>query len=448
MEWLEGMLGVTLNTSAKFIIAFVFVLLLISFTAWVIRTVAGGRIAFRGGLRARQDRLAVVDATPVDAKRRLILVRRDNVEHLILIGGPTDVVVEAAIGAAGYAASVPERSRAPEPEPARPAPRAAEPPRPIPRPAEPTVPPRLSDTVAPRAPRGPIGDRAEPPVPPRPAVPPRTAATVRAPVSAPERVGPAAAAGAAQELPATPLRPAASPRPAAPPPAAPAPAAATSAAPTPVVAPPPSPAPQPQVAPTAEHPEPMRPVAEQRSAVERPTTERSAAPVSRSAPSASAPPPPSAPPPLRASVAPRGPAAIHEQEPRVESRAEPAPAGREAQLEEMAQRLEAALKRPLASAPRPAARPDAGSAASPRPAAPERPPLERPPLERPVPPPPVPTAAAPAGTSGDTEFDLTAALAAELNLTPEAPLPRDEAEGEAQRPTDVNIYEEIIRRDR
>jgi flagellar protein FliO/FliZ len=41
--------------------------------------------------------LAVVDYASVDSRRRLILVRRDNIEHLVLIGGPTDVVVEANI---------------------------------------------------------------------------------------------------------------------------------------------------------------------------------------------------------------------------------------------------------------------------------------------------------------------------------------------------------------
>ena len=47
--------------------------------------------------RGRQPRLAVIDYASVDARRRLILVRRDNVEHLLMIGGPTDVVVEANI---------------------------------------------------------------------------------------------------------------------------------------------------------------------------------------------------------------------------------------------------------------------------------------------------------------------------------------------------------------
>jgi hypothetical protein len=41
--------------------------------------------------------LAVTDAATVDGRRHLILIRRDNVEHLLMIGGPTDIVVEPNI---------------------------------------------------------------------------------------------------------------------------------------------------------------------------------------------------------------------------------------------------------------------------------------------------------------------------------------------------------------
>jgi hypothetical protein len=39
----------------------------------------------------------VIDAASVDGRRRLLLVRRDNVEHLVMIGGPTDIVIEQNI---------------------------------------------------------------------------------------------------------------------------------------------------------------------------------------------------------------------------------------------------------------------------------------------------------------------------------------------------------------
>ena len=54
-----------------------------------------------------ERRLGVVEQASVDGKRRLILVRRDNVEHLIMTGGPVDVVVETGIGAP----AVPQRVR-------------------------------------------------------------------------------------------------------------------------------------------------------------------------------------------------------------------------------------------------------------------------------------------------------------------------------------------------
>lgn len=65
---------------------------------WLIRR-RGGPAPFLKGGKNRQPRLQVLDATAVDARRRLVLVRRDNVEHLIMIGGPTDIVVESGIGA-------------------------------------------------------------------------------------------------------------------------------------------------------------------------------------------------------------------------------------------------------------------------------------------------------------------------------------------------------------
>ena len=55
--------------------------------------------------RTRQPRLGIVDAYDLDRQRQLVLVRRDNVEHLIMIGGPTDVVVESSIVRTQSAAS-------------------------------------------------------------------------------------------------------------------------------------------------------------------------------------------------------------------------------------------------------------------------------------------------------------------------------------------------------
>src|ERR1700719_213800 len=79
-----------------FSFAFVAVLALIGVAAWLVRRFAGNRLGANTN-RGRMPRLAVIDAAAVDNRRRLVLVRRDNVEHLLMIGGPTDIVVEPNI---------------------------------------------------------------------------------------------------------------------------------------------------------------------------------------------------------------------------------------------------------------------------------------------------------------------------------------------------------------
>jgi hypothetical protein len=80
----------------QFFLAFLVVLGLIAGTAWVVRRFGSGRSG-NGATRGRQPRLAVVDHASVDSRRRLLIIRRDNVEHLVMVGGPTDVVVETNI---------------------------------------------------------------------------------------------------------------------------------------------------------------------------------------------------------------------------------------------------------------------------------------------------------------------------------------------------------------
>ena len=63
------------------------------------RLVFAHRLRVPGG-RTRQPRLGLVDAFSLDGQRQLVLVRRDNVEHLVMIGGPNDVVVESQINRA------------------------------------------------------------------------------------------------------------------------------------------------------------------------------------------------------------------------------------------------------------------------------------------------------------------------------------------------------------
>ena len=83
-----------------FFFAFVAVLALIGLAAWLVRQFAGNRLGANTN-RGRMPRLAVIDAAAVDGRSRLVLVRRDNIEHLLMIGGPTDIVVESEYRARG-----------------------------------------------------------------------------------------------------------------------------------------------------------------------------------------------------------------------------------------------------------------------------------------------------------------------------------------------------------
>ena len=140
----------------------------------------GGWAVMPRGRRRQGSRLAVVELLAVDDRRSLALVRRDGVEHLLLIGGANDLVVEAAIGTRrpdeARPAAAPSRAAPPAAapafaEPAAPALRAAAPPEPAPeRPAAARRPagsasPAAAAPVAAQPPR-PAAARIRPPAPP------------------------------------------------------------------------------------------------------------------------------------------------------------------------------------------------------------------------------------------------------------------------------------------
>lgn len=78
----------------KFIAALLFVLALIGLLAWLARRFGlGPRLGPNTGAR----RLTLVEVMVIDARRRLVLVRRDEVEHLLLLGASSECVVESGI---------------------------------------------------------------------------------------------------------------------------------------------------------------------------------------------------------------------------------------------------------------------------------------------------------------------------------------------------------------
>src|SRR5437588_860507 len=154
----------------KFVAAFALVLLRIGAAAWLVRRFGATRID--ASARGRQPRLAVIDSAAVDGRRKLVIIRRDNVEHLLMIGGPSDVVVETNIvrgAAVATRDAPPARNGAPETMP-----RAIQMPEPTPWPLQPEPSPAATPIQQPaRAQRTPADDAwqtpsAEPAIVPPP----------------------------------------------------------------------------------------------------------------------------------------------------------------------------------------------------------------------------------------------------------------------------------------
>ena len=92
-NWLSEISGFEVSTIQYIII--ISAILLIAFFLLTIR----GRsyIPIVNRTRKRGRRLQVKEYIKVDAQRSLVLVQRDNVEHLLLVGGNTDILIEKSI---------------------------------------------------------------------------------------------------------------------------------------------------------------------------------------------------------------------------------------------------------------------------------------------------------------------------------------------------------------
>lgn len=94
MQFLTSLFGDSGGTAITAVLALGIVLVLIVLLVWALKFVFKASTSVG---RGRNRRLTVVDALALDTKRQLFIVRRDNVEHLILTGGPQDVVLETGI---------------------------------------------------------------------------------------------------------------------------------------------------------------------------------------------------------------------------------------------------------------------------------------------------------------------------------------------------------------
>ncbi len=119
--------------------------------------------------RDPEGRIAVVASCDVDESRQLLLVRRDDMEHLVLVGGNTDLVIESGIAAGEFREPVmaPARRAASGPRAAAPSIPPSPPPAPMEEAEQPhgeTVPFGTPRQAAPAAPKP---ARPVPPFPPR-----------------------------------------------------------------------------------------------------------------------------------------------------------------------------------------------------------------------------------------------------------------------------------------
>ena len=84
-----------LSNYIQFLAALIAVIALIVGLGSVARRLFNAQVGVRSFDNGK--RLQVVDAIPIDARRRLILVRRDDSEHLLLLGPDGDRVIESGI---------------------------------------------------------------------------------------------------------------------------------------------------------------------------------------------------------------------------------------------------------------------------------------------------------------------------------------------------------------
>ncbi|MGB0748224.1 MAG: FliO/MopB family protein [Magnetospiraceae bacterium] len=103
----------------KFVVALAFVLGLIGLFAYIGKRYGLGYAA--GAVGARKGRrLAIVETMPLDPKHRVVLLRRDETEHLVLLGATGAVLLEGGIAAESFTpaeASPPARIEADRVEP-------------------------------------------------------------------------------------------------------------------------------------------------------------------------------------------------------------------------------------------------------------------------------------------------------------------------------------------
>jgi hypothetical protein len=97
-----------MSSSLSYLVAVIVILGLLALFAVIVRRVAGQGLRTDGS-RGRGPRLGVVDTYALDRTRQLLIIRRDDVEHLLMIGGTNDVLIESNIVRALPASAIREQ---------------------------------------------------------------------------------------------------------------------------------------------------------------------------------------------------------------------------------------------------------------------------------------------------------------------------------------------------
>ena len=79
----------------NFVVALALVLALILGLAWIVKRFGLGGAMTRGLPTGSARRLAVLEVLTLDARRKMVLVKRDERQHLLLLGANNDLVIES-----------------------------------------------------------------------------------------------------------------------------------------------------------------------------------------------------------------------------------------------------------------------------------------------------------------------------------------------------------------
>lgn len=80
----------------KFFAALIFVLSLMGGLAFILKRLGLGRA---GMISPAKKRLKIIEILPVDARRKAVLMQRDDTQHLVLLGPSGETVIETNIKA-------------------------------------------------------------------------------------------------------------------------------------------------------------------------------------------------------------------------------------------------------------------------------------------------------------------------------------------------------------